>query len=198
MSRRCRVGLACVALGLAACGGDEAAPANPPAESPAPQLPQEPPMAPPPVPPPAPPPSPASDTGPWTLDLAQGEALFIGKCQRCHGEGGGGGYGPALTSTATCVPCGEFTAVIRIFNFRGVPVPAWRLAVELPPGHLLTRADGAVLRVTDTGGVLSSAQDAALIPHGHALGLPLHGRHSGQVAAPLALRLEASPCFTSA
>jgi hypothetical protein len=43
------------------------------------------------------------------LDLARGQALFVEKCQRCHGEYGVGAYGPALTSTATCPPCAAFT-----------------------------------------------------------------------------------------
>lgn len=50
-----------------------------------------------------------TDTGPWVLQPTRGQALFAEKCQHCHGASGAGGYGPALTSAATCPPCQEFT-----------------------------------------------------------------------------------------
>lgn len=51
--------------------------------------------------------------GPWVLDLARGQAQFLEKCQHCHGPNGVGGYGPALTNTSTCPPCGNFDGLWR-------------------------------------------------------------------------------------
>lgn len=59
-----------------------------------------------------PPPLP-KDEGPWALDLAQGQALYVEKCQGCHQENGRGGYGPALDNTFTCPPCESFDRLWR-------------------------------------------------------------------------------------
>lgn len=63
--------------------------------------------------PPPPPPPPPKDEGPWVLDLAQGEALYVEKCEGCHQQNGQGGYGPALTNTFTCPPCESFDRLWR-------------------------------------------------------------------------------------
>ncbi|HEY1075783.1 MAG TPA: c-type cytochrome, partial [Fontimonas sp.] len=57
---------------------------------------------------PSPSPTPAVDAGPWSLDLARGEALYNELCISCHQANGSGGYGPALTNTASCPPCERF------------------------------------------------------------------------------------------
>ncbi len=60
-----------------------------------------------------PPPPPLRDEGPWVLDLVQGKALFIEKCQGCHGVNGQGGSGPMLTNAGTCLPCENFNRLWR-------------------------------------------------------------------------------------
>lgn len=105
--RKCgRAGLwAAVGLVMASCGGEEGAPgpASPPQ---APAAPEPPPAA------PLPPAQPA-DAGPWPLDPARGQSLFVERCQHCHGVGAAGGYGPALTNTITCTVCGDFHLLWR-------------------------------------------------------------------------------------
>lgn len=99
-----------VLVQLAACGGEDAVPvqspppaSNPVAETPVPETPALP-IDVPPVLMPA-----TGDDGPWVLDASRGQALFLEKCQHCHGPNGSGGYGPALTNVATCPPCADFT-----------------------------------------------------------------------------------------
>lgn len=85
---------------LAGCGSGSGTNGNPPID-------EEPDLE---EPPPLPPPR---DEGPWMLDLVQGKALYIEKCQGCHQENGQGGYGPALTNTFTCPPCESFDRLWR-------------------------------------------------------------------------------------
>lgn len=234
---------------LAACNGTddplvEAPPVGEPTPSPTP--------TPTPTPAPTPTPTPAEDPGPWALDLARGEALFVEKCQRCHGSSGVGGYGPPLTSTSSCPPCGEFTglwrridefmpfrnpeacdadcsrqiaawisnsfstapscsvdfrytnldaqhfnASVRIFNFRGLAIPDWRLGFTLPPGHAVTGASNALVVQTGNQVLVTPPAGATAITDGVILEIGLQGTHGGQAAIPGDLRLEASPCFTA-
>lgn len=238
-----------VAIGLVACGGEEQAVVeNPPAgEEPGP--PQPPPN--PPDPPDEEEPAAPTDAGPWVIDAARGQAQFAEKCQRCHGENAGGGYGPALNNTSTCAICADFTAlwlridefmplrnpaacdaacardiaawisngfspapscsveftyqlvtaesfsaVVRIFNFRGQRVPDWRLGFTLPAGHAVNGVVDAVLK-REGDQVLLSAYGSAGIADGQTLAIGLQGTHPGHAVVPTDLRLEASPCFTA-
>lgn len=231
-----------LAASLCGCGGDDTTVQEPPpvGEPPPPQA----------QPPPAPAPAPVVDTGPWAIDAARGQALFVTTCQRCHGENAAGGYGPALDNTATCTPCASytqlwqrieefmplrdpescdavcardiaawitngfstaascsveyvvdaataqnFTARVRILNFRGLEVPAWRLGFTAPAGHGYTAASGASLSRSGEQVLLRS--DAGLAD-GELLEVTLQGTHDGLAEVPADLRLEAPPCFTAA
>ena len=102
------VGVTLVAWTLSACGSGTTA-ETPPAEETS-QPPTE---------------TSPREAGPWVLDVARGEALYIEKCQGCHQQNGSGGYGPALTDTGTCPPCAEFTRLWqRIDEFMPLRNPA--------------------------------------------------------------------------
>lgn len=242
--------LLAIAVAMAACTGEEDGLVGTPpvgGEQPQPWIP-----APAPVPVPVPEPAPVVDTGPWVLDLERGAALFVEKCQRCHGPSGVGAYGPPLTNTTTCPPCRDFTALwrrideympfrnpeacdadcsrhlaawisnsfstapscsvdfrytsldaqhfsatVRIFNFRGLEIPSWRLGFTLPPGHAVTGASNALVVQTGDQVLVTPPDGNTGISDGAILEIGLQGTHGGLASIPNDLRLEASPCFAA-
>ena len=57
-----------------------------------------------------------------TADLAQGDDVFGDNCAQCHGDDGGGGFGPSLQGVADDLTVEEQVEVVR--NGRG-NMPAW-------------------------------------------------------------------------
>lgn len=91
----------------------------------------------------------------------------------------------------------QFSASVRIHNFRGLAVPSWRLGFTAPAGHAVTAAGNAL--VTQTGGevLITPLLVAPGIADGAILEFGLQGTHGGVAILPDNLRLEASPCFTA-
>lgn len=94
------------------------------------------------------------------------------------------------------VAAAQFSATIRITNFRGLDVQAWRLGFTLPATHELTAAINATATQSGSQVELRPLVTAAVIASSATLEIGLQGRHGGQAVAPDDLRLEASPCFT--
>lgn len=88
----------------------------------------------------------------------------------------------------------SFTARVRILNFRGLDVSAWRLGFTAPAGHRYAAASGASLEHSGEQVLLRSD---ARIADGALLEVILQGTHDGLAAIPADLRLEAPPCFTA-
>lgn len=89
-----------------------------------------------------------------------------------------------------------FTAGITIRNFRGLPVPSWRLAFTLPAGHAIT---GVVDALSSRSGdeVLLQSYGNQGIADGSEWHITLQGTQAGIATVPSDLRLEAPPCFTT-